>query len=46
LAMLRRLALSILRQDSSVKDSLKGKRQRAGWDDDFLLTVLTTSPGC
>ena len=45
LAMLRRLALSILQQDSSVKDSLKGKRQRAGWDDDFLLTVLTTIPG-
>jgi predicted transposase YbfD/YdcC len=45
LALLRRLALSILQQDSSVKDSIKGKRQRAGWDDDFLLTVLTTIPG-
>jgi predicted transposase YbfD/YdcC len=41
LALLRRLALSILQQDASCKDSLKGKRQRAGWDDDFLITVLT-----
>jgi predicted transposase YbfD/YdcC len=45
LAVFRRLALSILQQDKSVKDSLKGKRQRAGWDDAFLLTVLTTFPG-
>jgi predicted transposase YbfD/YdcC len=45
LAMLRRLALSILQQDTSVKDSLKGKRQRAGWDDEFLLTVLTAFSG-
>lgn len=41
LAMFRRLALSILRNDATVKDSLKGKRQRAGWDDDFLLDLLT-----
>jgi len=44
LAMLRRLALSILQNDSSVKDSLKGKRQRAGWDDEFLLDLLTAFP--
>lgn len=45
LAALRRLALSILQQENSVKDSLKGKRQRAGWDDDFLLTILTECSG-
>ena len=41
LGMLRRLALSILQQDTSVKDSLRGKRRRAGWDDEVLLKILT-----
>ena len=41
LGLLRRLTLSILQRDSSVKDSVKGKRQRAGWDDEFSLTLLT-----
>ena len=41
LGMLRRLALSILRQDTSVKDNLRGKRLRAGWDEEVLLKILT-----
>jgi predicted transposase YbfD/YdcC len=41
LSMLRRLALSILRKDTSLKDSLRGKRLRAGWDDEVLLKILT-----
>jgi predicted transposase YbfD/YdcC len=41
LALLRRLVLSILQQDTSVKDSLRGKRLRAGWDDEVLLKILT-----
>jgi predicted transposase YbfD/YdcC len=41
LAMLRRLVLSILRQDTSIKDSLRGKRLRAGWDEDVLLKIVT-----
>jgi predicted transposase YbfD/YdcC len=41
LGMLRRLVLSILRRDTSIKDSLRGKRLRAGWDEDVLLTILT-----
>jgi predicted transposase YbfD/YdcC len=41
LGMLRRLALSILRKDTSVKDNLRGKRLRAGWDDEVLLKILT-----
>jgi len=41
LAMLRRLALSILQRDRSLKDSLRGKRLRAGWDDQVLLQLLT-----
>lgn len=41
MAMLRRLTLSLLNQDKS-KGSLRGKRKRAGWDNEFLLQVLTT----
>lgn len=41
LGMLRRLALSILQRDTAVKDNLRGKRLRAGWDEEVLLTLLT-----
>jgi hypothetical protein len=41
LAMLRRLVLSILKRDTSLKDSLRGKRLRAGWDEEVLLKILT-----
>ena len=40
LALLRHLALNLLKRDSTVKGSIKGKRKRAGWDNDFLLAVL------
>jgi predicted transposase YbfD/YdcC len=39
-ALLRKFVLSILKQDSS-KSSLKNKRLRAGWDDQFLLHLLS-----
>lgn len=39
LGMVRRLALSLLKQDDS-KGSLKAKRLRAGWNNDFLLKIL------
>ena len=39
LALLRRFALNVLRQDKS-KGSLTGKMKRAGWDDAFLLNLL------
>ena len=38
--MLRRLVLSILQQDTSVNDTLRGKRLSAGWDERVLLTIL------
>jgi hypothetical protein len=45
LAMLRRLTLSTLQRDRSLKDSLRGKRLRAGWDDEVLLQLLTGFSG-
>ena len=38
--ILRRLALNLLRQHPSKKQSLRMKRKRAGWDDDFLAQVI------
>lgn len=40
LAMIRRLVVSILKQDTSCKASLRGKRLIAGWDDEALLKIL------
>jgi predicted transposase YbfD/YdcC len=45
LGMLRRVALSILQQDTSVKDSLRGKRLMAGWDESCLLKILAGFSG-
>lgn len=36
IASLRRMALNILQKDTTVKDSIRGKRLRAGWDDSVL----------
>ena len=40
LAVLRRLALNLIKRDTSRSDSLKKKRKLAGWDDDFRETLL------
>jgi predicted transposase YbfD/YdcC len=40
-AVLRRLALHLLKQDTSIKVGIKAKRLRAGWDEDYLLHILT-----
>jgi predicted transposase YbfD/YdcC len=43
LALLRRLAISLLRQERSSDASLKTRRLRCGWDDDYLAKVLTAN---
>jgi predicted transposase YbfD/YdcC len=42
---LRRLALCLLKGETSSKGSIKGKRLRASWDEDYLLQVLCGSAG-
>ena len=41
LAVIRHMALNLLKQDRTVKASIKGKRKRAGWDNDLLLAVIS-----
>lgn len=40
LAMLRKVCLSLLKQDTSIKDSLRGKRYRAALDESVLEAIL------
>jgi predicted transposase YbfD/YdcC len=40
-AVLRHIALNLLRRETTSKGSLKGRRKKAGWDNDYLLKVLT-----
>jgi hypothetical protein len=40
LALLNRLAVSLLRQDKTIKAGVKCKRKTAGWNDEYLLHLL------
>lgn len=43
MAVLRHMALSLLKQDKTAKCGIHNKRLKAAWDDDFLLRVLRPS---
>ena len=40
LALVRRLAASLLQKEKTAKQGVAGKRKKAGWDEDYLLRVL------
>jgi len=39
-SLINKIALSILRNETSVKIGVKGRRLLAGWDNNFLLKIL------
>jgi predicted transposase YbfD/YdcC len=41
-ALLTRIALNVLKNDQSVKLSMKNKRHKAGWDNNYLLHLLSS----
>ena len=41
ISILRRLILSILKQDNTIKDNVRGKRKRIGWNPEHLDNVLS-----
>jgi predicted transposase YbfD/YdcC len=42
LSRLRRLALNLLKRDTTVKNGVAAKRLKAGWDEHYLLRLLTS----
>ena len=43
LALIRHLALNLLRQDRASKTSIKARRKQTGWDNDYLLSILSNT---
>lgn len=41
LAILRHIALNLLKQEHTAKIGIRNKRLKAGWDNDYLLKILT-----
>lgn len=39
-SLFRKLALNILKQDTTIKSSIRGKRLQAGWNNDVLEAIL------
>jgi len=40
LAVMRHIALNLLKKDTTIKGGIKTKRLVAGWDDDYLASLL------
>ena len=42
LAVVRHMAVNMLKQETTAKVGIKAKRKKAGWDYEYLLKVLST----
>ena len=43
-AVIRHIALNLLKADKTLKLGVKSKRLAAGWDEDYLLKLLASNP--
>lgn len=41
MAIIRHCAINLLKQDKSGKTSLRGKRLKAGWDNDYMIKLIS-----
>jgi predicted transposase YbfD/YdcC len=41
LALLRKIALNLVARDRGSRASLRGRRKKAAWDDDYMLQIIT-----
>jgi predicted transposase YbfD/YdcC len=39
-AILRKIALNLMRHDSTTKNSIRAKRKKAGWSNDYMASIL------
>lgn len=39
-AVIRHIALNLLRQEKTLKACISGRRKKSGWDNDYLLKIL------
>ncbi|ACL59145.1 transposase IS4 family protein [Methylobacterium nodulans ORS 2060] len=39
-ALVRKIALNLIAQDRSTQASLRGRRKKAAWDDDYMLQII------
>jgi len=40
-AIIRHMAINMLKQEKTVKAGIQAKRLKCGWDEDFLLTLFS-----
>jgi len=45
MAVVRHIALNLVKIEKTAKVGVKNKRLKAGWDEDYLLKVITGRPG-
>ena len=41
LALLRKIALNLVAADRSRQTSLRGRRKKAAWNDEYMLRIIT-----